>query len=270
MTTTQTAPAAGRAPAAAPAQVSVLSALAGASWRNNLRLSRNAASLSSAFIIPGTFFLVFFATFGHAARQAGLDYPLFLLAAALFQAVMFTAGGSAMALAVDQENGLIQRMRAMPLPAVAAVGGRLACDGLRAVASMATVTALALVAGARPHSVAGLFFALIMTLGFGLVLDLLFNGMALRSRHPIRVAALIQGIEMPVLMLSTAFVPAATLPDWVRPVIEHLPFSVLIDTERALLFGTDAGSAAYESLAWLIGSTLLGTLWIARSFRRGS
>ena len=73
-------------------------ALAGAVQRNNLRLRRNSASLVSALVIPGMSMLAFWIVFGHAASASGFDYALFLTAASMFQAVMFTAGGSSMAL----------------------------------------------------------------------------------------------------------------------------------------------------------------------------
>ena len=80
-----------------------VTALWGATWRNSLRLARNSASLVSALVIPGMFMLAFWGVFGHAAGRSGFDYALYLMAASMFQAVMFAAGGSAMALAVDVE-----------------------------------------------------------------------------------------------------------------------------------------------------------------------
>lgn len=46
-------------------------AFSGAAWRNNVRLSRNGASIVSAFVIPGMFMLAFWAVFGHAASSSG-------------------------------------------------------------------------------------------------------------------------------------------------------------------------------------------------------
>lgn len=132
----------------------------GATWRNTLRLSRNSASIVSAFVIPGLFMLAFWAVFGHAASSSGFDYALFLMAACMFQAVLFTAGGSALALAVDVESGLLARMRAMPINAAVAIGGRLATDLLRSLASVITVAVLGLVCGAEPDSWVGAAAAL--------------------------------------------------------------------------------------------------------------
>lgn len=245
-----------------------LTALWGATCRNSLRLSRNSASLVSALVIPGMFMLAFWGVFGHAASRSGFDYALYLMAASMFQAVMFAAGGSAMALAVDVESGLLGRMRAMPIHAMVAIGGRMLTDLERSVASLCTVIGLGLLCGAEPASWMRLATAFFVALMMGQVLVLVFLGASLRSRHPVQVAGLIQALEMPLLMLSTAFIPLNTLPSWLWPIISHLPFSPMIDTNRALLTGKSLGSSVWETLAWLLGGLILGSWWVSKEFRR--
>ncbi|MGO1480590.1 MAG: ABC transporter permease [Brachybacterium sp.] len=245
-------------------------ALGGAAWRNTLRLRRNSASLVSALVMPGMFMLAFWVVFGHAASSSGFDYALFLMAASMFQAVMFTAGGSAMALAMDVESGLLARMRAMPIPAVVAVGGRMLTDLLRSLLSLSAVVAVGLLCGAEPVSIGGLLLSCLLALLMGQILVLAFCGIALRSRHPVQMAGMVQGLEMPLLMLSTAFIPLATLPRWLAPIIEHMPFSSMIETNRALLNGAAPGAQLWEALAWLAAGLVLGSWWVAGAFRRQS
>ncbi|MFC3849129.1 ABC transporter permease [Corynebacterium hansenii] len=244
-------------------------ALAGAVTRNNLRLFRNSASLVSALVIPGMMMLAFWVVFGHAAKESGFDYALFLMAGSMFQAVMFTAGGSCMALAVDVESGLIGRLRAMPIPALVAVGARMITDLVRSLLSVLAVVAIGLLCGAKPAGVMGLLLACLLALLMGEVLVLAFCGLALRSRrHPVQMAGLIQGVEMPLLMLSSAFIPLSALPEWIEPVIAHMPFTVMIETNRAFLMGRGPGSEGWEALAWLVLGLVLGGWWVAAAFRR--
>lgn len=249
-------------------QPSGLRVLAGATWRNNLRLRRNSASLVSALVIPGMSMLAFWIVFGHAANSSAFDYALFLMAASMFQAVMFAAGGSAMALAVDMECGLLSRLRAMPIRAMVAVGGRMLTDLIRAFISLAVIVAIGLACGAKPDGIGGLLLACVVALAMGEVLVLAFCGLALRSRHPVQVASLVQGVELPLLMLSTAFIPAQSLPDWLEPVIVHMPFSVMIDTNRAFLRGLTPGSEGWQALAWLLAGLMIGSWWVSKAFRR--
>lgn len=246
----------------------ILTGLAGGLWCNTLRLRRNRASLVSAFVIPGMIFIAFWIVFGHAASQAGIDYALFLLPAVMFQAALFSAGGSVMALAVDAESGILARLRAMPISASVIVASRLGTDLIRSVASLAAVTVIALLCGARPHSIGRLALALLLALVTGEVLAMLFCGLALRTRHPVTTGGIIQGIEMPFLVVSTGFVPATTLLDWLQPIIVHQPVSPIIDTLRAVLHGTSPGSAGWEALAWLTIGTVLGMIWVTGALRR--
>ena len=146
-------------------------------------------------------------------RTLRLRYALYLMAASMFQAVMFAAGGSAMALAVDVESGLLGRMRAMPIHAMVTIGGRMLTDLLRSVASLCAVIMLGLLCGAQPANWMRLAGAFLVALVMGEALVLVFLGTCLRSRHPVQTAGLIQALEMPLLMLSTAFIPLSTLPD---------------------------------------------------------
>ena len=212
--------------------------------------------------------LAFWIVFGHAASASGFDYALFLTAASMFQAVMFTAGGSSMALAVDMESGLLARLRAMPIRAMVAVGGRMITDLLRALLSVGAIVVIGLICGAKPDGVGGLLLSCLTALLMGQVLVLAFCGLALRSHHPVQTAGLIQGVEMPLLMLSTAFIPIAALPDWLEPIIRHMPFSVMIDTNRALLSGLTPGDEGWEALAWLAIGLILGVWWVSGAFRR--
>ena len=247
---------------------SALTAVRGATWRNNLRLMRNSASLVSALVIPGMSMLAFWVVFGHAASGSGFDYALFLMAAAMFQAVMFTAGGSAMALAVDVESGLLARVRAMPVHVLSVIMGRMICDLIRSILSLCTVIVLGLLCGAEPASWSGLVLAFLVALAMGEVLVLVFSGLALRSRQPVQMAGLIQGVELPLLMVSTAFIPLSTLPDRLEPLIAHMLFSPMIDTNRALLNGETPGDSGWEALVWLTGGLVIGAWWVSRTFRR--
>ena len=245
-----------------------LSGAAGALWRNTVRFYRNRASLMSAFIMPGLFMGAFLIVFGHAASQTGLDYALFLLPAAMFQAAMFSAAASSMAFAVDAESGILARLRSMPTSALAIVLGRLGTDLIRTVASLATVSVLALVCGAKPHSFGALALAFLVAAAISEILSMFFGGISLRAKHPVSASGVIQSLEVLVLMLSTAFIPVGTLPHWLQPIVRHQPFSPCVDTMRNILTGKPLGSTGWEALAWLAIGLCIGAIWVTRSLRR--
>ena len=105
--------------------------------RDLLLLRRNTASLISMFVVPPLFLLCLYAVFGYSAGQSGFGYLRFVLGGCLFQAAMFTAAASAMAVGQDVESGLVDRVRVLPGATGGYVAGRLATDVLRMSASIA-------------------------------------------------------------------------------------------------------------------------------------
>lgn len=237
-------------------------------YRNLLRLFRNKASLVSLFVIPGIMMSALLAVFGHAAKQAGFDYSLYLMAGAMFQAAMFSAGGSVMAIAVDLESGILDRSLTMPVSIGNILASRLACDLIRTVLSAATVIVIAYLWGARVENFLGLFLAFILTLVIGAVLSLVFMALSLPSSRPVQVAGIIQGVEMIFFMASTALIPVVTMPDYFSDIVYHQPFSPLIDTLRALIMGQNPSNRGLVALGWLIVGTLISLIVLHRTLIR--
>jgi ABC-type multidrug transport system permease subunit len=84
-------------------------------------------------------------------------------------------------------------------------------------------------------------------------------------------------LVFPLVFVSSAYVPASTLPGWLRPIAEHQPITYMVDTVRSLSLGDHAaallghGTAHYlvPSLIWAAAIAAgFGTLAVAR-FRRG-
>jgi ABC-2 type transport system permease protein len=67
---------------------------------------------------------------------------------------------------------------------------------------------------------------------------------------------------------SSAFVPIATMPDWIHGFAAHQPVTPVIETIRSLLLGTPAGSDPVQALLWcaaiLAGSVALAGVLFRR------
>ena len=58
---------------------------------------------------------------------------------------------------------------------------------------------------------------------------------------------------LPVLMLSSAFVPADRFPDWLEPVVQASPITKVVDALRALSGGGPTATVLPAALVWCIG-----------------
>ncbi|MDN6440239.1 MAG: ABC transporter permease [Corynebacterium nuruki] len=248
--------------------VTATAALAG---RNITRIRRNSGSMISATVIPGIFLVALYAVFSTAMEANGIDYAQYLVPANTLQAILFTAGGSAMAIGVDQATGINDRLRASPVPTAAPVVGRLLADLVRAVASVAVVTALGVLLGFRWRGgVLDLLMYLLIILGVAVAVSLLYDGIALLASSPESAAGILQAVSIPVLMISTSFVPAGSLPSGAAPVIEALPVSVVGEVLRQASTGTVRPGTLIGAVAWIVGLAVAGAVLSARAFRRQS
>jgi ABC-2 type transport system permease protein len=59
-------------------------------------------------------------------------------------------------------------------------------------------------------------------------------------------------ILLPVTFVSSAFVPVASMPDWLQPVAEHNPFTRMVNAARALFLGIPAGNNVWLAVVWTL------------------
>ena len=61
----------------------------------------------------------------------------------------------------------------------------------------------------------------------------------------------------PLVFASNAFVPTATMPDWLRWWAERQPVSVTVRGVRALMLGTEPMDYVWGSIAWSLAITVV-------------
>jgi len=67
---------------------------------------------------------------------------------------------------------------------------------------------------------------------------------------------------------SSAFVPAHTLPSWLRGFAEHQPATPVINAMRALLHGDAVGAAAWPAAGWSLGLAAASVMLAGVLFRK--
>ena len=68
--------------------------------------------------------------------------------------------------------------------------------------------------------------------------------------------------------LSSAFVPAASLPGPLAWFAEHQPFTPIIETLRGLLVGTPIGNDGLIAVAWCVVISIAAYVWAMRLYER--
>jgi ABC transporter DrrB family efflux protein len=225
--------------------------------RNLRRLLRTPRLVVLSTLQPVLFFLLYLWVFGDAVETPGMDYVDYLMPAVVVQAIL-TGATTAVAMAVDLRSGMVDRFRSLPIEHWTVLAGRTLAD----VARAAFVTALLVGLGfGLGYGLGGsplwILVAALLVLTFAFLVSwlLVLVGVLVRDTETAQLAGL---SLLPLLFLSSAFVPISTLPGWLRPFAEDQPLNVIVSALRTMTQGGDAAHWLWLSLAWAaVGALVL-------------
>lgn len=247
--------------------MTVLAQTAVFAGRNLVLMRRNPTSVVSAVVIPVVFFLGFYAVLDRLLEARGIAFAPYVTPVIVVQAMFFAAFGSATYLAQDASGGMLARTRSLPIGRVVPVASRLAADLVRGLLSLGSVLLVATIAGFRfsagPWAAAG--FCLLSLL-FLLALSAGCGAIALAAGNPESAVQTLFLPYLPLLMLSTGFVPAEQFPNWLEVFVRYQPVSETVQALRALSAGGATAGPVLVALLWSGGLLLIGGVFAARTF----
>jgi ABC transporter DrrB family efflux protein len=237
--------------------------------RSAKRIPRQPDLLIGFTVQPVMFVLLFVYVFGGAIETPGYSYVDYLIPGIVVQTIAFGGFVTALGLTEDLKKGLMDRFRSLPMSRAAVLTGRTLADVSTNVVQIAVVLTVGLLVGFRFETspwnvIAGLLLLLLIGYAFSWVFA--FVGLAASSPESANAYGFL--VLFPLTFVSSAFVPVASMPSWLQPVVEHNPFTTMVDAIRGLFVGSLVGNDAWIATAWAIGITLVfATLAIWR-YRR--
>ncbi|MFE2094361.1 ABC transporter permease [Streptomyces sp. NPDC059460] len=245
--------------------------------RNLLHARRYPSGTLNLLLTPIMMLLLFVYIFGDV-MSAGIgggggadrsDYIAYIVPGLLLMTIGSTVIGAAVYVSMDMTEGLIARFRTMAVYRPSVLIGHVVGSVLQSVMSVVLVGAIGVAIGFRSTDATALewlaAFGLIVF--FALALTWIAVGMGLASPNPEAAS----NMAMPLILLpliSSAFIPADTMPGWFQPIAEYQPFTPAIETLRGLLLGTEIGNNGWIAIAWCIGLIALGYRWSMAQFNR--
>ena len=153
--------------------------------RNIIAYRRVPQLLVFSTIQPVVFVLLFRYVFGGAISVPGVPYVDFLMPGIFVQTVTFGALNTAIGLATDLNQGLIERFRSLPMARSAVLAGRTLADLVRNVFVVALMFAVGFAVGWRVHTgLVPLIGAVLLILLFGYALSWIFATVGLVVKRP--------------------------------------------------------------------------------------
>jgi ABC-2 type transport system permease protein len=265
--TTTTVPAPARATAPAPVggwAVQDTLAMIGRSLRRSLRTPD---TLIMGIALPVILMLLFVYVFGGAIQTGQAAYVDYVVPGIILLCAGYGAATTAVSVASDMTDGLMNRFRTLPVRPVAALTGHVVESVVRNAVSTALVVGVAYAAGFRPTAGLGEWLAVAGLVAL-YVLALTWVAVAIGIVASGPEAA--NGFTFAIMFLpyvSSAFVPPESMPRVLEVIATYQPVTPVTDTVRAWLIGAPGGQPVV-ALAWCAGLLVVARLVAAWLFRR--
>ena len=247
--------------------------------RRNLKHQLRYPSLTLMLAgFPIVFLLLFVYVFGgqlgnglgstavvHSGRSAYLTY---IVPGILIVTVASAALGTAISVATDMTQGIIDRFRTMAIARAAVLTGHVVGSLLQTLAVLVLVVAVAVAIGFRSDANPLQWLAatgIVLLFAFALIWLSAALGLAAKS---VETASNTPMFLTLLPFLSSAFVPTNTMPTGLRQFAEYEPFTPVTQAVRGLLVGGPTASHAVAAVAWSAGIALASYLWALRLYDR--
>jgi len=226
--------------------------------RTVIKMVRNPEQFIDVTLQPVILTVLFVFIFGGAVAGGTEEYLPFVLPGIIVQTIMFTSLTIGVNLNADIQKGVFDRFRSLPIARSAPLVGAVVADVVRHAIAVGVTLAFGAVIGFRfatPWYLVVAAAAIMVLFAVSLCWVSVLIGML--ARNPGSVQGLSFFIVFPLTFGSSAFVPAATLPDWLQGWVAINPVTHVIELMRGLLSGP-----AYLSSGATIGGELL---WVFAS-----
>jgi ABC-2 type transport system permease protein len=229
--------------------------------------TRDMTSLFFTFAFPLAFLALFGAMYSGESLE-GKPYVQYVASGVLSWGVANAAVfGTAFTLMQWRRDDVLRLIRLTPTPLTAVLGSRLLITLGIAACQVALFVGVAMlpVFGLQPASTWPL---LVPTLVCGVTAFLAVGGLiGTFADTPEAVAAVSNLVMVPMAFLSGAFIPLASMPDYIQDVSRLLPLRYLNEAAMAALIGDDAPATVAACCLVLIGFAAVLSLLLLRVFR---
>ncbi|GAB2744037.1 ABC transporter permease [Amycolatopsis magusensis] len=234
-----------------PPKPSALSTSFTFGWRALLKIKHVPDQLFDVTAFPIMMTLMFTYLFGGALAGSTENYLQFFLPGILVQSVVMITMYTGVGINEDISKGIFDRFRSLPIWRPSVIVGALFGDAIRYLLGATITILLGLLLGFRPGGgFVGVLAGVAMLLVFSFSLSWVWTMFGLKLSTSKSVMGWSMMVLMPLTFGSNIYVDLATMPSWLRTVVEVNPVTHLVSSVRGLMHGTVEGS----DLLWVFGS----------------
>jgi ABC-2 type transport system permease protein len=233
------------------------------------KLRHDRTELVTRMVQPALWLLIFGQTFSHldVIDTGSVSYLAFLAPGIIAQSALFISIFYGIQIVWDRDAGILAKLMVTPAPASALVTGKAFAAGVRSVAQVVGVLAIAYLMGVHltgnPLKILGAMVVVVLGAVFFACLSMSLAGLV-RNRD--RLMGIGQAITMPLFFASNALYPVDIMPQWLRWLSAVNPLSYEVNALRGLLIGTPSNMAL--DIGVLVAAAVLGVAVASALLRR--
>jgi ABC-2 type transport system permease protein len=204
------------------------------------KLRHDRTELVTRMVQPALWLLIFGQTFSRlrVVDTGSVPYLAFLAPGIIAQSALFISIFYGIQIIWDRDAGVLAKLLVTPAPASALITGKAFAAGVRSVAQVVGVLALAYLMGVHmtmnPLRILGAMGVVVLGSAFFACLSMTLAGLV-RTRD--RLMGIGQAITMPLFFASNALYPVDVMPQWLRWLSRINPLSYEVNVLRTLLVG---------------------------------
>ncbi|MFT4085431.1 MAG: ABC transporter permease [Nocardioides sp.] len=206
-------------------------AMAGRSLK---KMRRNMEQFFDVTIQPLLFTAMFAYIFGGAVSGSVQDYLPVVISGVLAQTALTACMATGTQMREDMDKGVFDRFKSLPIARVAPLIGPAIADLLRYAIAATLTIGVGIAMGYRP-SPWGTVAAWVLTVFAGWSLAWIFTWLGTVARSAQAVQGIGMMIMFPLTFLSSAYVPASTMPGWLESFVKVNPVNLVIESLRDLM-----------------------------------
>lgn len=238
-------------------------------FRRAMRLSlRNPVWVFIGLTQPILYLVLFAPLLQPLAGSLGTTNSLQLFVPGLLiQLGIFGALFVGFGLIAEWRDGVIEAMRVTPASRTALLMGRVLRDIFVLLVQGLVLLGVAYLMGMRADGW-GLTIGLALVVGLGAAFSCISYAVALTLKSEDAMAPLLNGLSIPILLLSGILLPMSLAPQWLQNVSDIIPVKHIVTGVRAVFRGDIASADTAWGIGWAVVLLLVGLWFGARTFRK--
>ncbi len=239
-------------------------------WRKMLETIRNPIYILTNMLTPIIYLALFSPLLKKLSGVAGFSsgHVLDVFIPGLLMIIAFLNGLFVGYTMIDEvKNGVVERFRVTPTSRFALLAGRVLRDTVNVIVIVCFFTLIAIPFGFHPH-LFGFLILLLLVAMLIITTSSFGNALGLILKDEDRLSPIVQGVNLPILLLSGMLLPMELAPPWLQVVAHLNPVYYCVEAGRLLAAGHIYEAKVGYAFLFMVPLTIGVVSWATRAFQR--